>query len=81
MSRSRPVWKSASHRTSRPGVVLPVACCWVCPWASAILRSQPAGQSAATSDENAQARRWFEDAKFGLFIHWGVYSLWARASG
>ena len=20
-------------------------------------------------------RRWFEDAKFGLFVHWGVYSL------
>ncbi|WP_165244741.1 alpha-L-fucosidase [Paludisphaera soli] len=24
---------------------------------------------------NARARRWFEDAKFGLFVHWGVYSL------
>src|SRR5207248_105115 len=24
---------------------------------------------------NADARRWFEDAKFGLFVHWGVYSL------
>ena len=24
---------------------------------------------------NAQARRWFADAKFGLFVHWGVYSL------
>ncbi|AMV38982.1 alpha-L-fucosidase [Planctomyces sp. SH-PL62] len=24
---------------------------------------------------NALARRWFEDAKFGLFVHWGVYSL------
>jgi alpha-L-fucosidase len=23
----------------------------------------------------AEARRWFEDAKFGLFVHWGVYSL------
>jgi alpha-L-fucosidase len=25
--------------------------------------------------ENLQARRWFQDAKFGLFIHWGVYSV------
>ncbi len=24
---------------------------------------------------NLEARRWFEDAKFGLFIHWGVYSV------
>jgi alpha-L-fucosidase len=24
--------------------------------------------------ENLEARRWFQDAKFGLFIHWGVYS-------
>jgi alpha-L-fucosidase len=23
----------------------------------------------------ANARRWFEDARFGLFVHWGVYSL------
>jgi len=25
--------------------------------------------------ENIEARQWFEDAKFGLFIHWGVYSV------
>jgi len=25
--------------------------------------------------ENIEAREWFEDAKFGLFIHWGVYSV------
>lgn len=25
--------------------------------------------------ENIEARRWFQDAKFGLFIHWGVYSV------
>ncbi len=27
------------------------------------------------SKENLEAREWFEDARFGLFIHWGVYSL------
>jgi alpha-L-fucosidase len=26
---------------------------------------------------NLEARRWFQDAKFGLFIHWGVYSVLA----
>ncbi|MGC8643604.1 MAG: alpha-L-fucosidase [Isosphaeraceae bacterium] len=29
----------------------------------------------AASSPNAAAKRWFEDAKFGLFVHWGVYSL------
>jgi len=24
---------------------------------------------------NVQARTWFQDAKFGMFIHWGVYSV------
>src|SRR6266568_6777584 len=24
---------------------------------------------------NVAARRWFQDARFGLFIHWGVYSV------
>ncbi len=28
---------------------------------------------------NLQARQWFQDAKFGLFIHWGVYSVRGRA--
>jgi len=25
--------------------------------------------------DNLEARRWFQDAKFGLFVHWGVYSV------
>jgi alpha-L-fucosidase len=27
------------------------------------------------SAENLKARSWFEEARFGLFIHWGVYSV------
>jgi alpha-L-fucosidase len=26
---------------------------------------------------NLAARRWFQDAKFGIFIHWGIYSVLA----
>ena len=26
------------------------------------------------AEANRAAREWFQDAKFGLFIHWGVYS-------
>ncbi|MGQ7871278.1 alpha-L-fucosidase [Sunxiuqinia sp. sy24] len=29
------------------------------------------------TDENLENREWFLDAKFGLFIHWGVYSVMA----
>jgi alpha-L-fucosidase len=28
--------------------------------------------------ENIEARQWFQDSKFGMFIHWGVYSTLAR---
>ncbi|MDX1636849.1 MAG: alpha-L-fucosidase [Balneolaceae bacterium] len=27
--------------------------------------------------ENLEAREWFQDAKFGMFVHWGVYSVMA----
>jgi len=34
-----------------------------------------AQQNYQPTAENLQARHWFENAKFGLFIHWGVYSI------
>ncbi len=36
-------------------------------WATQAVDSAPAVRVAA--------RRWYQDAKFGMFIHWGVYSL------
>lgn len=30
------------------------------------------------SAENLQARRQFADAKFGIFIHWGIYSMFGQ---
>jgi alpha-L-fucosidase len=34
------------------------------------------GDTAATTPaERAAAQQWFRDAKFGMFIHWGVYSV------
>ncbi|MCC7237219.1 MAG: alpha-L-fucosidase [Bryobacterales bacterium] len=32
-------------------------------------------QSYTPTPENLKAREWFQDARFGLFIHWGVYSV------
>lgn len=34
------------------------------------------GQESYTpTPENLKGRAWFQDAKFGLFVHWGVYSV------
>jgi alpha-L-fucosidase len=33
------------------------------------------GQTYQPSESNLKARQWFQDAKFGMFIHWGVYSV------
>jgi len=32
-------------------------------------------QDYTPSEENFEMREWFQDAKFGLFIHWGLYSI------
>jgi alpha-L-fucosidase len=32
-------------------------------------------QNYTPTKENLEARSWFQDAKFGMFIHWGVYSI------
>jgi alpha-L-fucosidase len=42
----------------------------------------PAGRARAEggytpAPQNLEARRWFQEARFGLFIHWGVYSTLA----
>lgn len=33
------------------------------------------GQAYQPSPENLAARQWFQNARYGLFIHWGVYSI------
>ena len=37
--------------------------------------SAEAQQTYTPAPENLKAREWFQDAKFGMFIHWGVYSI------
>ena len=48
---------------------------------TAALAFQPASASpSATSPPPGHERRiqWWRDAKFGMFVHWGVYSLLGR---
>jgi alpha-L-fucosidase len=42
-------------------------------WA-VIAQAQPAA-NYQPSPENLKNREWFQQARFGLFVHWGVYSL------
>ena len=41
----------------------------------AVLATLLCGQSYQPGEANRQSRTWFQDARFGLFIHWGVYSV------
>ena len=35
-------------------------------------------QSYVPSPENMKARKDFADAKFGIFLHWGLYSMFGQ---
>ena len=35
-------------------------------------------QSYTPTPENLQARKEFQDNKFGIFLHWGIYSMTAQ---
>ena len=37
--------------------------------------SRLAAQTYQPSESNLKAREWFQNARFGMFIHWGVYSV------
>lgn len=41
----------------------------------ALLTNLSFSQEYQPSPENLENREWFQDAKFGMFIHWGVYSV------
>jgi alpha-L-fucosidase len=42
---------------------------------SMVFCSAAFAQTYQPTPGNLQARQWFQDNKFGLFIHWGVYSV------
>src|SRR5215208_4998828 len=48
-----------------------------CALALALFFALPARaqENYTPSPKNLEARQWFQDAKFGLFIHWGVNSV------
>ena len=42
---------------------------------SADLPAYPAIVKKETPEEHAARLKWFREARFGLFIHWGVYAV------
>ncbi len=44
-------------------------------FALVILAGMALAQTYQPTPENLKSRQWFQDNKFGLFIHWGVYSV------
>ncbi len=46
--------------------------------AAVVTGSGPAGAEYVPAPENLEAREWFQNAKFGMFIVWGVYSVLER---
>src|SRR5438046_1718897 len=53
----------------------PVCCATVLCAMLAGSSSASAQETYTPTKENLKNREWFQDAKFGLFIHWGVYSV------
>jgi alpha-L-fucosidase len=47
---------------------------WICATVLLIVPARPL-RSAEPATPSAEARRWLDDARFGLFVHWGVSSL------
>ena len=53
------------------------ACAAAIAWAT-VARANPGDVPLATDADAARRIAWWRDAKFGLFMHWGVYSLLGR---
>lgn len=43
----------------------------------AVTGSLPGAETYVPTASNLAARQWFQEAKFGLFVHWGIYSVLA----
>src|SRR5260370_1271905 len=46
--------------------------------ASALGFTDPAPEPDAADDDRERRMKWWHDARFGMFIHWGLYSVVGR---
>jgi alpha-L-fucosidase len=59
--------------TSKTRVLAALLAAGVLLQGNAVAQDDP--RPSSTGADPGASRSWFEDAKFGLFVHWGVYSL------
>src|ERR1700681_4108065 len=45
---------------------------------AAVQQPKPAADSAAAIADRERRMKWWHEAKFGMFIHWGLYSVLGR---
>jgi alpha-L-fucosidase len=80
--------------TRRAVICIPIGCALITFWFAEVPRSAGGGPKSTTGEhqrngtandvpympklENLAAREWFQDAKFGIFVHWGVHSVLSR---
>lgn len=58
-------------------IALAIAACSICQ-AFAAADTAPTDSTYVPSEANLQSRREFADAAFGIFIHWGIYSMFGQ---
>ena len=72
------VEKRMHFRPSFPGAMKKILLLCLCLWIASGLRGLAADSASITNETPAQkdARlKWWSDARFGMFIHWGLYSI------
>jgi alpha-L-fucosidase len=65
----------ANNRAGGLGFLLKLTACLLLLGTSSASRAQQAAAPPASAESEAQRTAWFRQAKFGMFIHWGPYSL------
>ena len=58
-----------------PSVITRICSVMLLSIAPTFIATESSAQSDAPTPANLAARQWFQDAKFGMFIHWGTYSV------
>ena len=53
-------------------------CCWYDKQKCAAQIERPGGKGTAAMTEREQRVQWFQEARFGMFLHWGLYAIPGR---
>jgi alpha-L-fucosidase len=65
----------ANNRVRKSGCLLSLTACILLFGISSVSMAQQAAAPPVSGESEAQRTFWFKQAKFGMFIHWGPYSL------